>query len=103
MVSEFVIRVSDFILKSFFRTDGDEVVLNFSKMELGDYITEQMEAVEEEDEVDSEIQIFQNALEFSAVKAREVMVPRTEIMAVELHETPKNLAKLFTETGFQKF
>jgi CBS domain containing-hemolysin-like protein len=61
-----------------------------------------METVEEEDEVDSEIQIFQNALEFAAVKAREVMVPRTEIMAVEIHETPKNLAKLFTETGFSK-
>lgn len=71
-------------------------------MELGDYITEQMESVEERDEVDSEIQIFQNALQFSEVKAREVMVPRTEIMAVELHETPKNLAKLFIETGYSK-
>jgi len=71
-------------------------------MELGDYITEQMETVEAEDLVDSEIQIFQNALEFSAVKAREVMVPRTEITAVELHETPKNLTKLFTETGYSK-
>jgi CBS domain containing-hemolysin-like protein len=71
-------------------------------MELGDYITEQMEALEEEDNVDSEIQIFQNALEFSAVKAREVMVPRTEITAVELHETPKSLAKLFTDTGYSK-
>ena len=102
LLSGFVIRVSDVILKTFFRTDGDEVQLAFSKNELGDYITEQMETVEEEDEVDSEIQIFQNALEFSAVKAREVMVPRTEIMAVELHETPKNLAKLFTETGYSK-
>ncbi|MUH34871.1 HlyC/CorC family transporter [Zobellia amurskyensis] len=102
VISEFVIWVSDFILKAFFKTDGDEVQLAFSKIELGDYITEQMEAVEEEDEVDSEIQIFQNALEFAAVKAREVMVPRTEIMAVELHETPKNLAKLFTETGYSK-
>jgi CBS domain containing-hemolysin-like protein len=100
--SDFVIRVSDFILKSFFGTHGDEVQLAFSKLELGDYITEQMETVEAEDEVDSEIQIFQNALEFSAVKAREVMVPRTEITAVELHETPKNLAKLFTETGYSK-
>ena len=102
LLSDFVIRVSDVILKTFFRTDGDEVQLAFSKIELGDYITEQMETVEEEDEVDSEIQIFQNALEFSAVKAREVMVPRTEIMAVEIHETPKNLAKLFTETGYSK-
>ncbi|MBT8203987.1 MAG: hemolysin family protein [Eudoraea sp.] len=102
VLSDFVIRVSDVILKTFFRTHGDEVQLSFSKNELGNYITEQMETVEEEDEVDSEIQIFQNALEFSAVKAREVMVPRTEIMAVELHETPKTVAGLFTETGYSK-
>ncbi len=102
MVSEFVIKVSDVVLKTFLKTDGDEVQLAFSKIELGDYITEQMETVEEEDEVDSEIQIFQNALEFSEVKAREVMVPRTEIMAVEIHESPKTLVKLFTETGYSK-
>ncbi|MAU26542.1 MAG: hemolysin [Muricauda sp.] len=101
-ISWFVIKVSDFILKNFFNTDGDEVQLAFTKMELGDYITEQMESVEERDEIDSEIQIFQNALQFSEVKAREVMVPRTEITAVELHETPKNLAKLFIETGYSK-
>ena len=102
VISDFVIWVSDFILKALFKTDGDEVQLSFSKIELGDYITEQMETVEAEDEMDSEIQIFQKALEFSAVKAREVMVPRTEISAVEIHETPKNLAKLFTETGLSK-
>lgn len=102
LISDFVIKISDLILRTFFKTDGDEVQLSFSKLELGDYISEQMEAVEEEDNVDSEIQIFQNALEFSAVKAREVMVPRTEITAVELHDTPKNLTKLFTETGYSK-
>ena len=101
-ISWFVIKVSDFILRVFFKTDGDEVQLTFTKLELGDYINEQMETVEEEDEVDSEIQIFQNALEFSTVKAREVMVPRTEITAVEINETPKNLTKLFTETGYSK-
>ncbi|PIB26349.1 hemolysin family protein [Maribacter sp. 4G9] len=102
IVSDFVIYISDLILKYIFRTSGDEVQLAFTKLELGDYITEQMETVEAEDEVDSEIQIFQNALEFAEVKAREVMVPRTEITAVEIHETPKNLAKLFTETGYSK-
>ncbi|UJH66300.1 hemolysin family protein [Allomuricauda sp. SCSIO 65647] len=101
-ISWFVIKVSDFVLKTFFNTDGDEVQLAFTKLELGDYITEQMESVEERDEIDSEIQIFQNALQFSDVKAREVMVPRTEIMAVELHETPKNLTKLFIDTGYSK-
>ncbi|RNC92638.1 MAG: HlyC/CorC family transporter [Allomuricauda sp.] len=101
-ISWFVIKVSDFILKTFFKTEGDEVQLSFTKLELGDYISEQMESIEERDDLDSEIQIFQNALEFSEVKAREVMVPRTEIAAIELHETPKNLAKLFTETGYTK-
>ncbi len=101
-ISDFIIKVSDLILKVFFKTEGDEVQLAFSKIELGDYINEQMETVEKEDDVDSEIQIFQNALEFSEVKAREVMIPRTEITAVELHETPKNLTKLFSETGYSK-
>ena len=102
VISTFVIKVSDFVLRTFFKTEGDEVQLTFTKLELGDYINEQMETVEEEDDVDSEIQIFQNALEFSTVKAREVMVPRTEITAVEIGETPKNLTKLFSETGYSK-
>lgn len=101
-ISEFVIWISDFVLKVLFKSNGDEVQLAFSKLELGDYINEQMETVEEEDEVDSEIQIFQNALEFSTVRARDVMVPRTEITAVEIGEKPKNLVKLFTQTGFSK-
>ena len=102
LLSEGVMWISDRILQVFFKSDGDQVQVSFTKLELGDYITEQMETVEEQDEVDSEIQIFQNALEFSEVKAREVMVPRTEITAVELHETPKNLTKLFTATGYSK-
>ena len=101
-VSNFVIFISDLILKVFFKTSGDSVPLAFSKLEIGDYITEQMEAVATEDEVDSEIQIFQNALEFSAVKARDVMVPSTDLCAVEIDESPKNLVKIFTETGFSK-
>lgn len=102
LISEMVIKFSDLILRTFFKTKGDEVQLTFSKIELGDYISEQMEAAEGEGDIDSEIQIFQNALEFAEVRAREVMVPRTEITAVELHETPKNLTKLFTETGYSK-
>lgn len=101
-ISSFVMWITDVILKQFFKTEGDDVQLAFTKIELGNYISEQMETVEEHDEVDSEIQIFQNALEFSEVKAREIMVPRTEIMAVELHENTKTLNKLFTDTGLSK-
>jgi CBS domain containing-hemolysin-like protein len=64
-ISSFLISVSDFVLKKFFGTDGDQIQLYFSKVELGNYITEQMSSVEDDDDVDSEIQMFQNALEFS--------------------------------------
>jgi len=100
--SSFVIWISDFVLKTFFKTKGDEVQLVFTKVELGHYISEQMQSVEADDEVDSEIIIFQNALEFSEVKAREAMVPRTELTAIEIHDTIKNLSTLFTQTGHSK-
>ncbi|WP_224491609.1 hemolysin family protein [Robertkochia flava] len=102
LISEFVMWISDMILKYIFKTDGDEVQLAFSKVELGDYISEQVEAADEQEELDTEIQIFQNALEFSEVKAREVMIPRTEITAVELHESPRALSRIFTDTGYSK-
>ena len=85
-ISTFFIWISDLLLRKFFRTEGDEVQLYFSKIELGNYILEQMSSVEENEEVDSEIQIFQNALEFSGVKARDIMTPRTEIVDIDLFE-----------------
>lgn len=101
-ISDFVIWISDFVLKHLFKTEGDQIQLAFTKVELGHYISEQMESVEEHEDVDSEIQIFQNALEFSDVKAREVMVPRTEIIAVEINDSIKSLNNLFTQTGCTK-
>ena len=102
LVSDFVIWISDVVLKTLFKTEGDEVQLAFSKVELGNYISEQMESVEAHDTIDSEIQIFQNALEFSEVKSREVMVPRTELTAIEIHETIQSLNESFTQTGHSK-
>ena len=102
LFSDFVIWISDFVLKTFFKTKGDDVQLAFTKVDLGNYISEQMQSVEADDEVDSEIIIFQNALEFSEVKAREAMVPRTELTAIEIHDTIDNLSKLFTQTGHSK-
>ncbi len=101
-VSEFVIWISDKLLKLFFKTEGDTVQLSFSKIELGNYITEQLETVKTEDEVDSEIQIFKNALDFSEVKSREILIPRTEVVAVNIETSPKELSELFTKTGLSK-
>jgi CBS domain containing-hemolysin-like protein len=101
-ISSFMIWISDFILKKFFKTEGDQINLSFSKVELGNYISEQMNAMDDSQNIDSEIQIFQNALEFSAVKARDIMTPRTELVAVDLHSSITDLKNLFVETGYSK-
>ncbi|MGY8910081.1 MAG: hemolysin family protein, partial [Flavobacteriales bacterium] len=100
--SEFITLISDFFLRVFFKTNADEQQTEFSKEELGIYINEQLDSGNDDDEMDSEIQIFQNALEFQNVKAREVMVPRTEIVSVEIHETVTNLKNTFINTGLSK-
>ena len=71
-------------------------------MELGNYISEQLESAEHQETLDSEIQIFQNALDFSNVKAREVMVPRAEITSLERYESLQTLQELFVKTGYSK-
>jgi CBS domain containing-hemolysin-like protein len=90
------------VLKKFFKTEGDQITLSFSKVELGNYITEQMNAIDDHENIDSEIQIFQNALEFSGVKARDIMTPRTEIVAVDLYSSVVELRELFIKTGYSK-
>ena len=100
--SSFIIWISDFVLRVFFKTKGDYVPLSFTKVELVDYISEQMGNATKKEEVDAEVQMFQNALEFSGVKAREIMIPRTEIVAVDLNETIENLIATFVSSGFSK-
>lgn len=101
--SSFINGISDFFLKIFFRTDKDLQRTEFSKEELENYISEQLEIGDNnDDEIDSEIQIFQNALEFQKVKAREIMVPRTEVLAIEIHETVSKLNEYFIKSGYSK-
>jgi CBS domain containing-hemolysin-like protein len=102
VVSTFIMWISDTILKRFFKTEGDFVPLFFSKIELGNYISEQMNHFEDHETVDSEIQIFQNALEFSGVKARDIMTPRTEIAGVDILDSVNDLKEMFINTGYSK-
>ena len=97
-----VIKLSDYILIKFFKTKGDQIQFTFSKSELGNYIEEQLESTKDIENVDSEIQIFKNALDFTEVKAREAMVPRTEIVAIENNADLDEIKQLFTSTGLSK-
>ncbi|MBS9766088.1 MAG: HlyC/CorC family transporter [Flavobacteriaceae bacterium] len=101
-ISNFITAISNFFLKVFFNTSDDEEKNEFGKEELGQYIEQELENVDNDTEVDSEIQIFQNALEFHNVKAREIMIPRTEIEAVEIGDSIEEVQKLFVETGYSK-
>lgn len=101
-ISSTLLGISDFVLKKFFKTEGDQITLSFSKVELGNYISEQMNSIDDHENIDSEIQIFQNALEFSGVKARDIMTPRTELVAVELYSSVVELRELFINTGYSK-
>ena len=97
-----IIKVTDVILINFFNSKSDKTKFLFSKIELGDYIDEQLDASKGKENVDAEIEIFKNALDFSDLKTREVMLPRTEIIAVELNSSIKEVKKLFTKTGLSK-
>jgi len=101
-VSDFVIWISDIFLKIFFKSKADNKQMLFSKDELGHYINEQMDAVEKDQEIDSEVQIFQNALDFSELKSRDVMIPRIELVAVEIHDYISNLKSLFISSGYSR-
>jgi putative hemolysin len=92
---------SNVILKRFFKTSEDHIPTAFSRVELEEYVTEQVESTDDKD-LDSEVQIFHNALTFNDRKAREIMVPRAEVTAVDRYVSTKELISLFSSTGFSK-
>jgi len=101
-ISFLILRVTDNFLRFFSNSKSEKIQLTFSKNELGEYIEEQVEAVENKDQLDSEIEFFQNALEFSETKAREVMIPRAEIIGINKSERIIELSSLFKSTGYSK-
>jgi len=74
----------------------------FSRIDLNFLIQESFENVESEKELDNEVKIFQNALDFSKVKLRDCSVPRTDIIALEYEVSVDVLKETFIETGLSK-
>jgi len=97
----FTVGISNLILK-IFRVDTSESDLAFSKIDLEHFVMDIQERHEVGEEIDSEIQIFKNALDFSDIKVRECMVPRTEITAMSIDSDLPDLKAKFIETGFSK-
>ena len=80
--------------------DNDEK--EFTKVDLDYLVQSSIDSAKNEDEIEEEVRIFQNALEFSETKVRDCMVPRTEIDAVEDTCTLEQLKQRFVESGHSK-
>ena len=96
------IGLSNLILRLALKAEIKEDKPVFGKVDLDDYLQQILDQSKPEEELDSEVQIFQNALGFSDVKARECMVPRTEIVAIEINAEISDLKSKFIETGLSK-
>ena len=81
------------------KEDNDE---EFSKVDLDYLVQSSIDNAKSGDEIDDEVKIFQNALEFSETKVRDCMIPRTEINAVEYQCTVEELMQKFVESGNSK-
>lgn len=99
-ITSLVTIISNFILKKFFKVNKDESKISFSKLELENYIEKEIENSDKN--LDTEIEIFQNALELSEIKARDIMVPRAEIIAADISIQIRDIKDIFEKTGFSK-
>lgn len=102
-VSKFASGVSGILLCVFgVKVNKDASDRAFTKVDLDYFIQSSIQDSDSKQEIDTEIKIFQNALDFSSIKVRDCMVPRTEIVAIE-HDAPiEELKARFIESGISK-
>lgn len=91
-----------FILRFILGTKFPEKKLVFGRIDLHHYIQESTSSNVQRHELENEVKIFKRAMGFSKVKARDCMIPRTEIVAVNVDESIETLRKLFIETRLSK-
>lgn len=102
-ISKFSSLLSFLILKlAGVKNLKDSGVYTLGKVDLDYFIQQSIEDAPQDSEMDTEVKIFQNALEFSNVKVRDCIVPRTEIVACDKDVTTDELRSRFIETGLSK-
>lgn len=84
------------------RVRNDARPANFGKADLDHLIQSNIDNVQDEDDIEEEVKMFQNALAFRDIKVRECIVPRTEIVAVGLDAKLSELQSQFTDSGISK-
>ena len=102
-IAKFTIFISNGIIRVVLRVKiSDDDNITFSKVDLNYMVSETKGDDTENSEIGHDVKIFQNALDFSNVKLRECIVPRTELVAVALSDTVDLLKQKFIETGYSK-
>ena len=101
-VSRFSSRIATLILRIFGVKISIDNSKSFGRDDLDYFIQKTIEETPENVELDTEVRFLQNAMEFSQVKVRDCMVPRTEILAVSKDASLQDLTSKFVETGFSK-
>jgi putative hemolysin len=96
-----VVFLTNTILKVFGNKESIDKV-SFKKTDLDLYIKELKTDLEEGEEMEHDVKIFHNALSFSEVIARDCMVPRNEIIALEINDNIEDLKNLFLESGHSR-
>jgi len=94
--------IANFILKKIMKVNFSEDAPVFARIDLDNYVREHTSKVDDQDDLEHEIQIFQKALGFSEIRARDCMVPRTHIEAIDVSEPIDELKNKFIETGLSK-
>lgn len=74
----------------------------FGKVDLDYFVQSSIDNAANEEELDTEVKIFQNALDFSNIKIRDCIVPRTEVVAVDLTTSLDELKSRFIESGSRR-
>lgn len=80
----------------------DQKVSSLTKVDLDYFLQQRLEEAPEDSEIETEVKMFQNALEFSNVRLRDCIVPRNEIVACEYGDSLQELKNKFIETGLSK-
>ncbi len=99
--TQFVMFLSNGVLR-LLKTNGDTTEKVFSKVDLEHYVQDLSGRIKEEEDFGNEMQILQNALDFSSLKARDCMIPRTEIVAIDVEKDIKDLNELFVTQRLSK-
>lgn len=102
-ISRFSTMLSRIILRIFgFKVEKEKNDDAFTKVDLDYLVQTSIDNAENEDDIDEEVKIFQNALDFADTKVRDCMVPRTEIKAVEDNCSLDELMTVFVDSGKSK-